>query len=327
MVGFAFVPFLLLRNLETIEAANNPFSSFSSTIFQVLNFISSDYGALEPFQTASAGVRALRSLYIIVITILLLNTLIAMLNLKIANADQNAANLYYLQTASLQVEIELGPLSSAERARRDWFPDWFPDWFSYTMTETEKQIWRDYLQRNPLKWTTENRFGEEKDHVAPSSVSSERQQEQLPDPIGSSAGNLSSAVNTNGEMKTGNSSSGPSNNYPNGQTSSHLSGAETTGAATGGAHGKQRADTNQDTPSAASASQMLPDSTNNGENLGSVGSEEASCIVHTCKVCGKAGHLCKGCSVVAYCSKAHQSTDWPRHKAECRKVREANNKS
>jgi hypothetical protein len=242
-----------------------------------------------------------------------------MLNLKIANADQNAANLYYLQTASLQVEIELGLLSSAERARRDWFPEWF----SYTMTETEKQIWRDYLQRNPLKWTTENSFGEEKDNVAPSSVPSERQQDKSPDPSSNSTGISSSAVNTDVEMKTDNSSSGQSSNHHNWQTSSHLGGAETTGAATGSAHGKQRADTNQSTTSSAGASQMLPDSTNNGENLGSVGSEESSCIVHTCKVCGKAGHLCKGCSVVAYCSKEHQRTDWPRHKVECKKVREA----
>lgn len=74
----------------------------------MLNFISSDYGVLEPFQDFSAAVRTLRALYIIIITILFLNMLIAMLNLKIKHADKNARNLYHLQMASLQVEIELG---------------------------------------------------------------------------------------------------------------------------------------------------------------------------------------------------------------------------
>ena len=219
------------------------------------------------------------------------------------------------QTASLQMEIELGLLSSAERAPRDWLPDWF----SYTMTETEKQIWRDYLQRNPLKWTTENSFGEEKDNFAPSSVRSERQRDKSPDPSSHGTGILSSAVNTDVEMKTDDSSSGQSSNHHDGETSSHLVGAEITGAATGGARGKRRADRNQSTRSSTGASQMLPDSTDNGENSGSVGSEDASCIIHTCKICGKAGHLCKGWSAVAYCSKEHL-----RHKVECKKVREAN---
>ena len=127
----------------------------------MLNFIASDYGALAPFQPVSAAITVLQALYIIVITILLLNALIAILNLKMKQADKNAANLYHLQMASLQVEIELGLLSSAERARQEWFPVWF----SYSMTETEKRNWEDYLEKNPLKWTDENNFGEEKDHA------------------------------------------------------------------------------------------------------------------------------------------------------------------
>jgi len=87
----------------------------------MLNFISSDYGALEPFESEFVAVKTLRALYIIIITILFLNTLIALLNLKIKAADKNASNLFHLQMASLQVEIELGLLSSSERKRRDWY--------------------------------------------------------------------------------------------------------------------------------------------------------------------------------------------------------------
>jgi hypothetical protein len=86
----------------------------------MLNFISSDYGALEPFESEFAAARALRALYIIAITILFLNTLIAILNLKIKTADKNASNLFHLQMASLQAETELGLLSSSKRKRRDW---------------------------------------------------------------------------------------------------------------------------------------------------------------------------------------------------------------
>ena len=131
--GFTFVPFLLLRNLAS---ESNAFSSFPLTLSQMLNFISSDYGALEPFESEFVAVKTLRALYIIIITILFLNTLIALLNLKIKAADKNASNLFHLQMASLQVEIELGLLSSSERKRRDWygyslsFPLIFSRWMS-----------------------------------------------------------------------------------------------------------------------------------------------------------------------------------------------------
>ena len=127
----------------------------------MLNFVASDYSALDSVEAGSPAVRTLKSLYIIVITVLFLNTLIAILNLKIKRADKNAANLYHLQMASLQVEIELGLLSSSERERRDWFPEWF----SYSMTETEKRVWNEFVEKNPLKWTEENNFPEDKDHA------------------------------------------------------------------------------------------------------------------------------------------------------------------
>lgn len=155
----------------------------------MLNFISSDYGALEPFESASAAVRALRALYIIIVTILFLNTLIAILNLKIKRADKNAGNLYNLQMASLQVEIELGLLSSSERSRRDWFPEWF----SYTMTETEKRVWRDYVDKNPLKWVEENNFNEDKDH-APREPLETKSQQNTSDGSSSAAAATSSST-------------------------------------------------------------------------------------------------------------------------------------
>jgi hypothetical protein len=308
----------LLRNLEVPDSGQNPFSSFSSTIFQVLNFISSDYGALEPFQTSSAGVRTLRSLYIIVITILFLNTLIAMLNLKMAKADQRAANLYYLQTASLQVEIELGMLSSAERARRDWFPEWF----SYSMTETEKQVWRDYVKRNPLKWTQENDFGEDKDHNPPTPpVLSETQRDE---DVGSI--NNNDKVNDNKDVPPSAASATvdadedkPSPNtatkaQKNGKAPANVDDTEAKAASAA-----------KDEPFDEEYSAKLKEATKSiveSEKTASLTDEERSRILHACGICSKPGSMCKGCSLIAYCGKEHQKADWPRHKAECKKARE-----
>lgn len=163
----------------------------------MINFVASDYSALEPFEAGSAAVRTLKALYIIIITVLFLNTLIAILNLKIKRADKNAAGLYHLQMASLQVQIELGLLSASERARHDWFPEWF----SYSMTETEGRVWRDFVGKNALRWDEENDFGEEKDHapralVNPDDEGSTRQVDRATAPATTAARPETSQITT-----------------------------------------------------------------------------------------------------------------------------------
>ena len=37
------------------------------------------------------------------------------------------------------------------------------------MTETEKRVWNEYVDKNPLKWLDENNFNEDKEHVQTSS--------------------------------------------------------------------------------------------------------------------------------------------------------------
>ena len=152
----------------------------------MLNFIASDYSGLAPFQSVSAAVTILQVLYIAIIKILLLNALIAILNLRMQQADKNAANLYHLQMASLQVEIKLGLLSSSERARLDWFPEWF----SYTMTETEKHNWEEYVGQHRLKWSEENNFGEEKDHAPLIAIDDEVEKPDKAQPSASSASTI-----------------------------------------------------------------------------------------------------------------------------------------
>ncbi|OCK78347.1 hypothetical protein K432DRAFT_394863 [Lepidopterella palustris CBS 459.81] len=311
IMGFAFVPFLLLRNLEVDRPAENPFSSFSLTISQMLNFITSDYGALEPFQESSAAVRTLRATYIIIITILFLNMLIAILNLRMKTADKNAENLYHLQMASLQVEIEIGLLSSSERANRDWFPEWF----SYVMTETEKRNWNDYVDKNPIKWTEENDFGYEKEHApqkqaepvqqkqpasvtAPASASSAKPQQETKG-ISSQQENHQTRTSPKVEDDDNEEDWVDKPDQPVNHENTSLD--ELLSYDAGGAVDKNEGESNQvNEPASSTSIQDPPAST------------------YPCKVCGQPGLRCTSCYLNAYCGREHQKLDWKNHKRACK---------
>src|SRR6266487_5490969 len=70
-----------------------------------------------------------------------------------------------IETFKIQLQLQFlypsyfsGLLANAENSR-------FPEWFSYSMTETEKRVWNEYVDKNPLKWLDENNFNEDKEHV------------------------------------------------------------------------------------------------------------------------------------------------------------------
>jgi hypothetical protein len=258
----------------------------------MLNFIASDYGALEPFETSNA-IRILRATYIVIITVMFLNILIAMLNLKIKQADKNAGNLYHLQMASLQVEIELGLISASERARRDWFPVWF----SYSMTEAEKRAWKEYVDKNPLEWTQQNNFSENKDHAPPA----EKEELEYEDQFASNAQEPAKPSST----------------------------SQVSGQSTKPSSGKDSGDAvvtteiqQQQTADSVGTEQDLFTSyepTNETQKAPAPGEEqEEDYVIHTCKICGQAGQLCTGCRLVAYCGRDHQRLDWNQHKRECK---------
>lgn len=320
----------------------------------MLIFISSDYGALEPSQGSSAAVRTLRALFVIVVTILLLNTLIALLNLKIKTADKNAANLYHLQMASLQVEIELGLLSSSQRARGDWFPDWF----SYSMTETEKRVWRGYLDKNPLKWTEENSFDERDDHVAQTPIEA-GVGESDQDWHTTSSTSVNNASGTDilaasspatepksQESKSPRGRSPRSSNVAAGSSFADSSSATakpnvaanpSVGASAGSSKTSMRQEETRDSSRRRSFSSDddvfatshdavgLSDTTTFAfrvnESFAETVSEDVSITSQQailCQVCNKLGTRCTGCLKVAYCSKEHQKEDWHRHRRACK---------
>ncbi|KAH8802938.1 hypothetical protein F5884DRAFT_803753 [Xylogone sp. PMI_703] len=316
ILGFAFVPFLLLRN---ITSESNAFSTFPLTFSQMLNFISSDYGALEPFESKFVAVKTLRALYIIVITILFLNTLIALLNLKINAADKNASNLFHLQMASLQVEIELGLLSSSERKGRDWFPEWF----SYSMTETEKRLWNEYVDRNPLKWSDENNFSEDKEHVP-----------YIPETTSRQAGSnntTATASSTTKKQEQTSSTMRNDNTEASSNSEPQVSTAESQKPPLIIHDGKPAADLLSalgpidetdfpldDNPEPGGDESDFSDAEDDISSTMSKSASSRQAMSNCCVVCQQPGSLCTGCRMVAYCGKAHQRQHWKTHKSECK---------
>jgi hypothetical protein len=326
----------------------------------MLNFIASNYDALEPFESESAAVRTLKALYIIVITILFLNTLIAILNLKIKRADKNAANLYLLQTASLQVEIELGLLSSSERERRDWFPEWF----TYTITETERRDWNEFLDKNPLKWTEENNFGDDKDMAPKPLIPVE--ENTVSRPVNTSTTKTVDAATTapspssKQAATTSKPSSGSavsSSTHPDNSTATPLKQPSTSAQNPLIIHDNKPSSDLLDALGPIDESQMPPPdgdtdhsinwedddlwgswstktktkkkgtshtvTSRNNAQLPSKPAEVFELSDNTCAICGAPGNNCLGCRAIAYCGTEHQKADWNRHKKECKKLGKA----
>ncbi|DAA74727.1 TPA_exp: Uncharacterized protein A8136_3043 [Trichophyton benhamiae CBS 112371] len=322
VLGFTFVPFLLLRNIDSTGIDQTPFSDFGLSMSEIIKFMASDYDALKVWERSSAAARTLRSLYIIVVTILLLNTLIALLNLKVKSADERSRLLWLRQMASLQCEIELGLLWHRERRRRDWFPEWF----TYTMSEGEKRDWAAHVEQSPLRWTKENDFGEDKDHGP---GARHEPQTQAPDNGKSSVAgkpdvdvDIQEEAGSQEQQKeaSGEESSPPSEPllYINGNPAKLMDTTTTTkekpedknvsdeGEASNQAASQQQ---RQDT---AGPSSSESDPKPNPKPEPQTGPEKK------CVVCSAPGKLCLGCKKVAYCGTEHQRLDWANHKATCK---------
>ncbi|GBF65952.1 hypothetical protein TMEN_8670 [Trichophyton mentagrophytes] len=324
VLGFTFVPFLLLRNIDSTGIDRTPFSDFGLSMAEMIKFMASDYDALKVWERSSAAARTLRSLYIIVVTILLLNTLIALLNLKVKSADERSRLLWLRQMASLQCEIELGLLWRRERRRRDWFPEWF----TYTMSEGEKRDWTAHVEQSPLRWTKENDFGEDKDH-GPGAHQEPRT--KTPD-NGKSSVASKPDVEVDGQEEEGGSqeqqkeasdeeSSPPSKPllYINGEPAKFTDTTTTTtkekpenkGVSDEGEASNQAA-SQQQRQDTAGLSSSESDPKPKPEPESQTGPEKK------CVVCSAPGKLCLGCKKVAYCGTEHQRHDWANHKSICK---------
>lgn len=249
----------------------------------------------------------------------MLNTLVAVLNLSIKKADKNVTNLYHLQMASLQVEVELGLLSSAERARRDWFPDWF----SYSMTEAEKRAWNEYVEKDLLIWTKENDSGEDKDHALAAPVREGLEvpdEAQLPAPNVAAPASFAPSTEEKTEESTLQSKHGATANEQS--NTKHAEPSETTHTAESS---KRSAMSLQDAG-------LLDDGHNDAESVDDnqtntqdqkqtpapVTGSLVSDTTRLCSICEAPGRLCHGCQNVAYCGPEHQRADWKSHKRACK---------
>ncbi|KAK2861236.1 hypothetical protein FQN49_004410 [Arthroderma sp. PD_2] len=312
---FTFVPFLLLRNIDATDKV--PFSNFGLSISEMIKFTASDYGALEKWEVSSAAARTLRALYTIVITILLLNTLIALLNLKVKSADKRPRLLWLRQMAALQCEIELGLLGRWERARRDWFPEWF----TCRMSKGEKQEWTAHLEQSPLRWTKENNFDANKDHGPRARREQAQQRDNSAVEATAASGRGNNDDNDDLDLKESAESHTASNAsdaeaIPPGTPLLYINGepaviADETIA-------EQLQTQTDDSSPPTEAGEASDRTVSQQRTTGSSTPEPPADSQKACVVCSAPGKLCTGCRKIAYCGVEHQRSDWKTHKSICK---------
>ncbi|CAG8610325.1 10768_t:CDS:2 [Paraglomus occultum] len=141
LLGFGFIPFFLLRLKTSVNG------DFGSTLFKMIEFLGNDFTSLQPWGN-DISISIVRSLFTIIISVLLLNVLIALLNLQVESSSKKGEAKWFKQVAEMVVDIEKYYLTSAERSR----PEWFPTWFKYTVTEDEKSEWKKHLEVKGKEW-------------------------------------------------------------------------------------------------------------------------------------------------------------------------------
>ena len=161
------------------------------------------------------------------------------------------------------------------------------------MTESEKRVWKDYLEKNPLEWTEENNFGEDKDHTP-----------VLPQESAAASG----ADGLEGET----TSNAVANDEEGGDKEPEVA-AVKPGE---GSPDKQRQDGEQPLPG-VDAAHLVDDSGSIPLTPHQMTVPSPSKTGLACKVCGRPGRRCAGCMLVAYCGKEHQLQDWKKHKTLC----------
>ncbi|KIM77599.1 hypothetical protein PILCRDRAFT_91042 [Piloderma croceum F 1598] len=290
LAGFSFVPFFILHN-QPVDGTRNPFRDFGQSLGEMITFMSNDFTSLEPWKDSMTSIRVLRPVFTIIVSVLLLNVLIALLNLKVEAAEKRSRNIWIHQMASMVVEIERGLLTKAEREDRYWFPPWF----TYTISETEKRDWVAFFENNPLNLgydtpsapdntTTRHLNNAGNTPVTPAP-------HHPPNSNGGSTDDVSTPAPTTGLLlspKRPQPLPSPEQNTTSQQAESPLSSSSQTGGTSGHAW----------------ASGRLSGTPPTSQNC-------LVCSINTQK-------RCLGCGMAWYCSKDHSLMDWKRHKKECR---------
>ncbi len=229
--------------------------------------------------------------------------------------------------ASLQCEIELGLLSQAERARRDWFPEWF----TYTMSDAEKRAWSEHLERNSLRWTEEHCFNDD-DHTpvasetTPTRSRGARTATTAEEQYGSAE--TDEVVQAGGERGVETSVAGSPSQQPSSPpTSSSRYPSEGPVPGLLPNHGKRqplaiKTDLAEQPGTQASISLTLA---SEASGQGRDGPSSRSNVPKTqviehkpCVICSTPGKLCDGCGSIAYCGRNHRKQDWKRHRSACK---------
>ena len=92
------MPFFLLRNElpATTDGSTqtlNPYDNFGRALGETISYITNDFATLDPWKDSFAAIRVLRALFTILVSVMLLNSLIALLNLKVKDADKRVSSI------------------------------------------------------------------------------------------------------------------------------------------------------------------------------------------------------------------------------------------
>ena len=230
--------------------------------------------------------------------------------------------------ASLQCEIELGLLSQAERARRDWFPEWF----TYTISNAEKRAWSEHLEKDPLCGAEESRFGEGRDHaptaLEPAPTRNETAGAGTPAEDRYNAADAGKVDKPGAEkyVKTSVAGSSPQQpSLPLPSSSSHPAEGPLPDLPLIYYNGQPLAiitePTEQPQTQASSSLTTTSEASSRGQDdpPSKPGGPGAPVVRQKpCQVCSAPGKLCDGCRSIVYCCKSHQKQDWKKHKSGCK---------
>ncbi|GBB88027.1 hypothetical protein RclHR1_14550001 [Rhizophagus clarus] len=149
LFGFAFIPFFLLRN-ETNNPFNetNTFANFGSVLVEMIKFLGNDFDSLKPWDDR-VSIQLFRISFIILVSLILLNMLIVLLNLHVKSITKKGQIKWLIQVAEIIVDIEKYLLTPWEQTRVDWFPTWF----TYTVTEAEREEWEKMMELKGNEWS------------------------------------------------------------------------------------------------------------------------------------------------------------------------------
>ncbi|RUP46519.1 hypothetical protein BC936DRAFT_146855 [Jimgerdemannia flammicorona] len=167
--AFAQAMWVLLRNAPA-PASGNPFASMDGSLNTLWQFLSSDFNAIDSWNSGRST-DIMRVLFTFISTMVLLNMLIAVLNNVYTGTREIARKRWIRNRAEFIATVEVFMLSARQRQNRNWFPamvfyEVSPDKFQrYEETVKSKHPWMNLQSDTESTHVTQVLSDTESTHV------------------------------------------------------------------------------------------------------------------------------------------------------------------